>query len=209
MRPDPDFFERSYSYLAHAYLAGYSNQAQMVSKNRPFSSMGETYSLNVLGFNLFPDEDGFRHYPPPYDSVHDDYGYGDSTFVELKKRKFLVPGRKRQVNVNDWVAMIEQDEIHSGAIDYIKDSYEFVRYQNIEKEELEMMDAIEMARHEMRLKEKVALEEGEARGEARGKAEGRAKAIRETAKRMLANQMSVQDIHKFTELSYEEIEKLK
>ena len=72
-----------------------------------------------------------------------------------------------------------------------------------------MLFTIEDAERAMKVHEKAVAKEAAERGYAEGHAKGRAESIKEIAIRMKEKGMSIQEIANITDLTAEEIEKIK
>ncbi|BDR57301.1 Rpn family recombination-promoting nuclease/putative transposase [Xylocopilactobacillus apis] len=225
VRRDADFFKRASFYLASAFQKGYFYRSQMISPDRPYSSLGQTYGLNFLNFNLFEDDDVFHCYRPPYDADHDAYGFGIMVFVEFQKMITNIKDPVRRYHCECWIKFFLTGKVDLDAPKEIKEACEVVSYENLSKEEQEIMDAIERAKIEYQVRMDYELQQAKEKGLKQGIEQGIKRGIKqgieqgieqgstqakiETARKLLNEGIAINVISKATQLSVSEIEKLK
>lgn len=85
----------------------------------------------VYGLNLFPDEDAYQIYDPPYDRAHDNYAFEIQVFVELNKLSIDMPDEVCGAYIQDWIKFFKTGKADLDALDYIKEASKIIKYENL------------------------------------------------------------------------------
>jgi hypothetical protein len=144
------------------------------SKGRPirYSSLRPVYSLNILGYTHFPDDDDALRIFELFDAKRNkrftkDYlriGYFELTKsgIETQKQRY-------------WHDYFNTGVVGPEAPEYIRKASSIIEYSNLTEEELNMARTLERAQAIYDADMYGSYIEGKAEGEAKGKAEGEAK----------------------------------
>ena len=174
--------ERSLLYPLERFCGNYNKAGQMKldAKGRPlrYSSLRPVYSLNIMGYEHFPDDDALRI----FELVDEKRGKRFKT--EYLRIGFfeLVKGNVETPNQRHWQEYFNTGAAAGDAPEYIKKASHVIEYSNLTQEELDMARTLERAQAEYDADMYGSYVEGEANGiligEARGitigKAEGKA-----------------------------------
>jgi predicted transposase/invertase (TIGR01784 family) len=181
------FEERSLYYPFNRFVQNYSRveAMQINSSGKPirYSSLRPVYSMNILGYNLFEnDEDAlriFELYDPKRgkEFIKKLLRIG---FFELKKTKIETTNQKYW---RDYFNMGKADE---AAPEYIKKASKIIEYVNLSEEERNVLSTLER------------IEANEEAERYYHFIEGKAEGIAEAAKSMLKDGMPLETVVKYT-----------
>jgi predicted transposase/invertase (TIGR01784 family) len=131
-------------------------------------------------------------------------------FIELKK--FNLEEADAQEILTAWLAFLKDPVLLNEdflKIEEVKEAMDRLKYISADKKIRAEADRRLRGLNDRNSELTVATEKGKEKGKVEGKAEGIATEKKETAIRMLENNVSLGDISKYTGLSIEEIESLK
>ena len=173
------------------------------SQGRPlrYSSLRPVYSLNILGYTHFPDDDDALRIFELYDAKRSKRFYKDYLrigYFELTKSG-IETQRQRY-----WHEYFNTGEVGPDAPEYIQKASSIIEYSNLTEEELTMAKTLERAQAIYEADMYGSFIEGEAKGEAKGEA-AKARAI---AINLLKMDISVEQVVTATGLTHEEVEGL-
>ncbi len=218
VRPDPDYLKRTLYYWALLYSA-------TLERGADYTETVRTISLNLLDFELFPEERGCRN---SYSIRNDASGRRlcedlQIVYFELPKdRMERRAGRRPRNKLERWLGYLDgmrgdemgriaEEEPRIGEALLLEREFFQDRDQRLAYI-VDLMNHWDEDRYRERL-EAAALAKGRAEGEAKGRAEGEAKGRAEgradTARRMLAHGLSSEQIAEYTGLSLDEVESLR
>jgi predicted transposase/invertase (TIGR01784 family) len=170
------FIERAHYYLDDLYISNYN---QNIPKNgSKYQSLKPAMSLNILGFNLFPDDDRalrtFTYHDKETLTPLETKPYKQMSFLELKKPNAAAI-------VSAWQEFIKTGLAQPDDPDYIKDAAKIISYQRLSPKEREVIDAATKREDtdiavNLRIQRRIREESEQARakGHAQGHAEGHA-----------------------------------
>ena len=114
--------------------------------------MYPVYGINILEFILFKEDENPHHSFTLYDNNQELYFVDENNrqlftlaFLELKKHT-----NKTQKHLRYWIQYFTGEKVVESAPSYIKEAYQIVDYQNLEREERTMIDAAEKAREDLK-----------------------------------------------------------
>lgn len=200
VQPHDYFNERSLFYLIEAFRAPFGNQSSegFIEKNN-FSSLRPAYGINVIDFHLSEEKSSalqrFR--------LLNERSYQPFTGMESKELLILcflsLKGRNDDRNsaVSHWRTFLKSGDAADDAPDYIKEAKRKINFFTLEEEERAMIMKIDKAKAIRDAELSTAFRNG-------GK-ENRKKNALNAIKLGLTSEQ----IAEITELSIEEIEKLK
>lgn len=185
--------------------------ASQLTKGKPFSELKKTISINILNFNYFPDEVDY-HNIFHIRSVKSNKRYFEDLelhFIELEKFNKELDHLK--TTLNRWTTFLKRAERYEqGNIPPELNQEPAIEKAIITLETL-YLNAYERDVYEVELKwqrdEEGALMKAHLNGLAEGLAEGRS-ALKETAKKLLNENIPINVIANATGLSLEEVEQL-
>jgi predicted transposase/invertase (TIGR01784 family) len=173
VRPMSFYTERSLFYPFSRYLEHYNAAAVGKSEDRRYSTLIPIYSLNILGFSLYPDEDALRVFEL-YDPIRHKKMKKDLLrlgYFEYNKKNFETE------NQRFWAEYFSDTHIPDNAPGYIKKAVSTVERVNMKEDERKMIDLLEKARAdhdaEIDYAKNEGREEGMEKGIEKGKKEGR------------------------------------
>ena len=200
------FDERSLYYPLERFCQNYSKAEAMQrgadGKLIRFSSIRPVYSLNILGYTHFHDDEALRilELCDQKRNKRLEKEFLRIGFFELTKNTFEKPNHKF------WRDYFVTGEAHPDAPSYIKKASQIIEHANLSEEErrmistLERLEAYEQAEREYVYAEGIA--QGITQGIAQGKSEGRV----EVAKNMLADGLKPDVVAKYTGLPLAQIQ---
>ena len=217
---------------AHFYATRmYNNQ---LKRGQDYGALNKVIVIFITDFNMF---DRIKEYHTQWimtekQNVKEKFDEIELHFIELPK--FLASKFDKKRKLDQWLLFIDYSQKEMLKIimeenEVVKEADEELRKLQMDEymQELEIREILneverrhnEKIRNEKAMKAGMAegiargLEEGRARGIAEGKAEGKVEGREEekveSAKRMLRKNMDIETIMEITELSKEEIEKIK
>ena len=171
------FDERSLLYPLERFCGNYNKAAQMTMDSQGklirYSSLRPVYSLNILGYTHFPDDDDALRIFELFDAKRNKRSRKDYLrigYFELTKSK-IETQRQRY-----WHEYFNTGEAGSGAPEYIQKASSIIEFSNLTEEELNMARTLERAQAIYDADMYGSYIEGKAEGiiegEAKGKAEG-------------------------------------
>ncbi|BDR55825.1 Rpn family recombination-promoting nuclease/putative transposase [Xylocopilactobacillus apis] len=220
------FIERLMHYLAEKYSSNFGIEKLEKIKNGrhevKYSSLRPVYSINILYYNQFQEDDEPLHTFVPYDIknktiLKSEDGRPIWTVVTLE---LLKPSEKLKGNSGYWHEFLKKGNAANKAPKHVKAASKIVEYTNLSKEEQAMLDAAQRAKADQEAEfayqwikgEQSGIAKGEKSGIAKGRQEGIKEGvqegIKETARKMLKKKMSFEDIQELTGLTQTEVEKL-
>ncbi|BDR55566.1 Rpn family recombination-promoting nuclease/putative transposase [Xylocopilactobacillus apis] len=211
VRREAHFIERSLHYLSEKYVSNYARRdlekLKDDIKEDKYGSLRPVYGINIVYFDLFKEDNKAYHRFTMYDVKNkielkneDGLPLLSVVYFDLTKPRDTLEGEMPY-----WYDYLKSNKKVKEAPEYLQDAYKVTSYENLEMEEREMLDAVERARSKLDAQMLYAEEEGRKRGEEQGVKQTKI----DTAKKMLKMGMKVEEIHAVTDLSVEEIEKLK
>ena len=214
IRHEPGYLKRTLYYWSLLYSTSLDRRGKYIDTVR-------TISLNLLGFELFPEERECRN---SYSIRNDASGRPlcddlQIVYFELPKdRKERKAGRRPRNRLERWLCYLdgmrgdEMDRIAAmepgigAALDLEREFFQS-RDQRLAYivNLMEFWDEEEISGQ----REKAALAKGRVEGEAKGRAEGEAKGRADTARNLLRMGLELSQISEATGLSLDEIEALR
>ena len=147
------FRERELYYVSENYISNYGkHELETIGKGYTkgelkYSALRPVYSICIMAENEFPEDEEpihkFRLYDEKNNMPYKSIKFGDLmvlVFLELKKYS-----EEMAENIKEWFEYFIYGQVSEKAPNYIKEACRVVRYQNLEKEEREMVDAREKA----------------------------------------------------------------
>ena len=205
------FDERALYYSFSRFCSNYAKPGEMVldSKGNPilYSSLRPLFALNILGYSHFKgDSDALRIFQL-YDPERD-RGYNKELlrlgFFELSKTHIETANHKH------WYDYFKTGKANSEAPDYIKKASQIIEWNNLEKEERDVLAEIEKAQAildtQVASSYLIGKEEGKAEGELKGRAEGELKGKKELVRSLFANGVPLDVIAKSSGFSLDQIQ---
>jgi predicted transposase/invertase (TIGR01784 family) len=204
------YSERSIYYPCDCFCSNYNDQRDMVcdSEGRPirYSSLRPVYSMNILGYKHFTEDDDALRIFTLYDNVrmkrlHKDYiniGY-----FELVKENI------ETVNQQHWRDYFLTGSAADDAPDYIRKASSVIEYSNLSEEERDMLDARERAENIYIAERHAAYCDGVEEGREEGEKIGENNRSLIIARRLKQKGMDFSDISEATDLTVEAIERIK
>ena len=190
--------ERALLYPLERFCGNYNKAGYMAldSQGKPirYSSLRPVYSLNILGYTHFPDDDDALRIFELIDAKRNKRFKKDFIrigYFELTKNN-IETQRQRH-----WHEYFNTGTVGPEAPDYIQKASGIIEYSNLTEEELNMARTLERAQ---------ATYDADMYG---SYVEGEVNKARAIAKKMLEANMSVDTIIKLTGLAREEVENLK
>lgn len=201
------FKERALYYAAEKYISNYGREdvARLEKKKTgaKYSSLYPVYGINILEFILFKEDENPHHSFTLYDNNQELYFVDENNrqlftlaFLELKKHT-----NKTQKHLRYWIQYFTGEKVAESAPSYIKEAYQIVDYQNLEREERTMIDVTEKAREDLKATIMYAEREGIQKGIHVNQIE--------IAENMLGKNFTVDLIHEITGLEQKTINSLK
>jgi len=185
------FDERSLYYPLNKFVSRYRVEPGKVSA---YSRLRPIYSLNILGYNNFSeDEDALRIFQL-YDPVRNKHF--PKKILNLGYFELLKPNVETE-NQRQWQNYFLQKPLSDDAPDYIRDALQIIDESNMDEEELDMMKQVEYYQSVYDDTVSHAREEGIN--------EGKDEAKFEIARNMLSKDYTIEDISEITGLSKDEI----
>ena len=167
------FDERTLLYPLERFCGNYNKAGNMAfdAQGRPlrYSSLRPVYSLNILGYTHFTDDDDALRIFELFDAKRNKRFTKDYLrigYFELTKRNFET---QRQQYWHDY---FNTGEVGPEAPEYIRKASSIIAYSNLTEEELNMARTLERAQAIYDADMYGSYIEGVAEGEAKGKAEG-------------------------------------
>ena len=165
-----------------------------------YSSLKPVYTLNILGYAHFADDDALRVF-----TLHDRkrdksfiIEYITLAYFELNKTNV------ETVNQRHWQTYFKTGSAPEDAPAYIRKASQIVEFDNLEPEEREMIDQLEKAQEVYKSTIHTAYLDGKTEGEAKGEA----KKMIEIARNLLKMGIATEVVADATGLSPNEIKKL-
>lgn len=209
------FLKRVQFYASHTYVS-------QISKGSSHSGLMPVILVAISKENLFPDKVEYISYHRTREDKTKEQHLFEISYVFIELNKFNKKADELESIQDEWIYFLSTSEDLKKPPSTIKDEWVLKAYDTIERfnwteaeydayirarllheaEELTAQDNIDKARAE-------ASAIGEAIGEARGEVKGVVKRNIEIAKKMLSKNKSIEEIMEFTELSAEEVERLK
>ncbi|WP_163654647.1 Rpn family recombination-promoting nuclease/putative transposase [Listeria sp. PSOL-1] len=164
-----------------------------------YSALYPTYGINIVDFHLFKEDNALLHHYTLYEQElqqvltnTENKALFNLTFFELKKH----PTEKTKRHVKYWLDYFNLGKVDGEAPEYIQEASEIIAYQNLAKEEREMVDVLEKAREDY----KASIEYAEEKGREEEK--------HWLAKQLLADRMSLEIVQRYTGLDIETLKHL-
>ena len=207
LRKGYHFDERSLYYPLDKFVSRYrvtSNEESAYARLRPI------YSLNILGFNNFPEDDDALRIFQLYDPVRNKKF--SKNILNIGYFELLKPNVETE-NQKHWQDYFMQNPISPNAPDYIHDALQIIDRANMDEEELEMITHTEYLQSIYNDQIAYAKDEGRSEGRLEGRLEGRNEGRLEEkiefVRRLLKLDRPVGEIVEVSGLSFEEVEGLK
>jgi predicted transposase/invertase (TIGR01784 family) len=130
------FDERALYYPFSKYCSGYAETSDGTTS---YSRLVPIYSLNILGYNHFPEDDDalriFQLYDPDRQKSYNKELIRIA-FLELKKRIIETE------NLRHWMDYFNGMPVSDTAPDYIREAERYIAYANMQKEERFLLDQL-------------------------------------------------------------------
>ena len=212
--------ERALFYTAETYTSNYGKKDQenvdkVYHKGEwKYSALRPVYSICILLENEFDDDESIHTFNL-YDKKHG-VSYTNHkgeelvtmTFLELRKQP-----SEEEKNITEWFRYFKTGEVSESAPEYMREACKVANYQNLSKEEQEMVSAREKAEQDALSREYYVwtqgIEKGVKQGIEKGTKTGRAEARNELICNMLKQGLNTGEIAQFTGVSQAEIESVK
>lgn len=137
--------------------------------------------------------------------------YMEMHFIELPK--FMKKNPEAKTKLEQWLWLLagkeEKIEMAQKENEEVKKAVEVLEVMSMDPKERERCESIAMYEFFRKDAERIKFEKGIKQGKEEGKIEGKIEKQKEIAKKLLKKGMKVQEITEITELSKEEIEKIK
>jgi hypothetical protein len=163
VKKDKYFSPRSLLYTFQKFCDNYNSQRAMEydihGKAVKYSSLRPVYTLNVLEYSHYPDEDGLRIFRM-YDYERGkafDKEWVNIGFFELNKKNYETAAHKH------WRELFKTGKASKDAPEYIKKAASVVDYVNLKKEERDMISREEWAEDTIQAVTQTAYEDGQER----------------------------------------------
>ena len=200
----------------------YSEQIQSAYK---YDELKKTIGIHLLDFDYFDDEKYFRRATiKDFDTneIYENLDYMDLYFIEMSK--FNKKHSELKTKLDQWITFLNEAyildkenlpyELEGEKIGKAVEKLEIMYLDEKEKQIYEakqkmMMDTTEIIRTAKEKGLEEGREEGREEGIEKGIEKGKKEAKIKTAKKMLLKNLDIEDISELTELSIEEIKKLK
>ena len=149
------FDERSLYYPLNKFVGRYKVEP---GKGSAYSRLRPVYSLNILGYNHFSeDEDALRIFQL-YDPVRNKHF--PKKLLNLGYFELLKPNIETE-NQRQWQNYFLQKPLSDNAPDYIRDALQIIDESNMDKEELDMITQTERLKDIMNNQINYAVDEAE------------------------------------------------
>ncbi len=184
------FEERSLYYLFERFCQNYNSfnntEENEKGKRNRYSTLRPVYTLNILGYKHFNDEQSLRVF-----QLYDPKRKKGFERDLIKIGYFELPKENKETdNQNYWRKYFLTGTVSQGAPDYIKKAATIIDYVNLSKEERQVTDALEKARATYDAQLLYAEEKGKSIGEETGE-ENLAKLIRRLAEEKRADEIAM------------------
>jgi predicted transposase/invertase (TIGR01784 family) len=195
------FDARSLMYPCEIFCQGYNTKTD----NSRYAGLKPVYSLNILGYNHFVEDNDALRIFQLYDPVRNKEfkeKYLNIAFFELKKKNIETENQRH------WRDYFTTGIVEPGAPSYIRKASEIIDFVNLKKEERDMLAVYEKAQATFEAELDYAHFEGMAEGREEGIVIGENRGI-DTSKQvflMLKNKKDIYDIHNITNMPIEEIQ---
>ena len=133
VRKDKYYDERSLYYPLDRFISRYRIVA---GENSGYARLRPIYSLNILGYNHFTEDDDALRIFRLYDPVR---GKGAKKDLLYLGHFELLKSNVETDNQRDWQNYFLQRPLSSTAPDYIREALHIIEQSNMEEEELEMI----------------------------------------------------------------------
>ncbi|WP_425363037.1 Rpn family recombination-promoting nuclease/putative transposase [Candidatus Tisiphia endosymbiont of Hybos culiciformis] len=213
----PGFEKRAQFYAAKAYSQQIIKEDENHKKLAVYAKLKGVIFLAIADFVMFNDKKSWKSEHRLLDTNSYAHDLKDFYFVFLELAKFNKTIDNLETIEEKWMYFFKHAE-HStfkeieqliGNDRIIGRAFEAVDQASWSEAELNTYEKITKTRLDNLAVELQKIEDAEARGEARGEAKGKVEEKIALAKKMLADNESIEKIVKYTELTLEEIEKLK
>jgi predicted transposase/invertase (TIGR01784 family) len=197
VQPQRHFAKRALYYTASRYITGYGDTRFIPAGSAPdtlYASPRPIFGINICDFNLFDDHnDPLRIFGLFDTTYHTEFPDPLLHMSFLQLRKEALVGQERLAR---WLSFFRGRPPAVDAPEYLEQAYRTVAYANLTEKEREMIDYEEMSREDTKAQLLYARDEGIEQG------------VFQTASRMLAHGMTLDDIRDITGLDTEAIRRL-
>jgi len=198
IRKESCFDERSLYYPLDKFVSRYKI---VPGENSAYARLRPIYSMNILGYNHFTeDEDALRIFQL-YDPIRKKYF--QKKLLNLGYFELLKSNVETE-NQRQWQNYFLQKPLSEDAPDYIKDALNIIDRANMDEEELDMMTKVEY--YQSIFDNQIHYARNEGRNE--GRSEERKEGMERVAKDMLIGGEPIEKIIRYSKLSKETIEEL-
>jgi predicted transposase/invertase (TIGR01784 family) len=215
-----NFVNRSIYYMIEAFSENIKNSAMSsYKKGDIYSSLNPSFGINILDFNLFNNNEPAVKIFSMREELSNELLLDNNGKPPLNLAYFNLQSSNipNESNIKHWRSFFRGEELEDSAPDYIKKAREIIKYQNLKREEQEMIDWAENARSVHYGVMEYAKEEarnigwnaGLSEGRNSGLIEGRNEGYIDTAKNFIKIGLSNEVIAKGTNLSEHKIENLR
>ena len=191
------FAERSLLYPLERFCQNYNNSEHMqkdrLGRLNRYSGMKPVYSLNILGYNHFNDEDSLRIFElcDPERNKRFEKRLLRLGYFELKKPNI------ETINQKHWQDYFNTGAVSSGAPDYIHKASKIIDFINLTEEERTVAKSLERAQADYDLEMHSSYMDGITEGDTERQCK--------TAKIMLGKGLKPELVAECTELPLESI----
>lgn len=169
LAPQQFYVNRALYYLCSTYQSTYGQDNLMTSKNK-YGALYPTFSVNILSFNHFKQDDKAVHMFTLYDEDHKKLSDSDILtlcFFELHKPQI------KGTNLKYWQQLFLTGEAEEQGPAYIQKAADLLTLNNFSKGERRMIDTLERATQDRIAREQYVELEGIEKGRAEGIEEAR------------------------------------
>lgn len=176
MHPQKYYLERSLYYLSGTYQSTYGQEDLMETTNK-YGALRPAFSINILGFSLFKQDDKAVHTFALYDKENEiklsEPDLLTVSYFELHKKD-----RERK-NLKYWQDLFLYGKADADAPIYMQRAAEVLKISNFSKGERKMIDALEKYTQDRIAREEYLEMEATERGMQKGLEKGLAKGLAE------------------------------
>lgn len=197
------FNERTLFYLAEAYCSPFGNTESVeFIENNNFSALRPVYGINVVGFDLFGREkEALRIFRLLDERTHEPFvGQENKQLLMLCFLSLTNKNIKEASAARHWQYFLKTGEVAPDAPDYLKEAKRKVDFYSLKEDEQAMIMNINKTEAIRNAELSTAREEGIEKGLLKEKYT--------IARKMLAANLSFEQIAEFTDLDINEIKKL-
>ena len=203
LRKENFFSERSLYYPLDKFVSRYKI---VQSEKSAYARLRPVYSMNILGYNHFTEDENALRIFQLYDPVRNKNF--SKNLLNLGYFELLKPNVETE-NQQQWQNYFLQKPLSSTAPEYIKEALWIIEMANMDEEEIKMITDAEYYKSIYDNQMDYATEEGLKRGMEKGVEKGLKEATLIIARKLLQRNRPIDEIIEDTGLTHQEIESLK